>query len=604
MAVDWSLVTSLTLDSLGLDELVAGVETKECYSFGLHLAKLTREEDRWTPEQQASLDFIVQVLLMGLQSDNHVEPYGPMFTLGEERRPIPAGFPREELNKLGEWIETLRDPELRARFFDVWWVQGKHYPAARQAVAAYLDSAIRLEDPDNWPPCMSRFERAVRLAASLGKGGSELRARALGMIEEAVRKYHGTDPLYLTAKLTRLMMEFGWGDLRELARFNVKAARAAETARDFWRAREYHSVAADCYRMAHDAESAAECQRAAAEALALESDLAFSQPGRGALTAATILSDAIEAMRRAPGGKDRAEELHTRLLEMQQKALPEFKSVSAEMDTTELVHQALARVAGKPLQDAIIALCGLRNVPSIDSLRTQAETQARISVFASLMTTEVVNARGRLVAKVPPWPKGVVDIEDDAVRWRMYRSAQFSRHLAVDAVINPARQVILSEHAPSRDDIMPFIEYSPWVPPNHRESICRALVAGFGGDMLLVAHLVPIQFEAVVRHALESAGAVTTTFEAGGVQKERTLGALLEMPESVPLFGQAGVFELQDLLADQLGRNLRNEVAHGLLEDGAMFSPDVLYAWWLLLKYCVWTSRVHEVDANIRDDAA
>lgn len=35
----------------------------------------------------------------------------------------------------------------------------------------------------------------------------------------------------------------------------------------------------------------------------------------------------------------------------------------------------------------------------------------------------------------------------------------------------------------------------------------RAIVAGFHGDMLLVGHLVPIQFEAVVRQAVEAGGA-------------------------------------------------------------------------------------------------
>lgn len=114
--------------------------------------------------------------------------------------------------------------------------------------------------------------------------------------------------------------------------------------------------------------------------------------------------------------------------------------------------------------------------------------------------------------------------------------------------------------------------------------------------MLLVAHLVPVQFEALIRYALELAGATTTTFEAGGVQKERTLGALLELPEASKLFGEARVFELQDLFADQLGKNLRNEVAHGLLDDAALFHPDVLYAWWLLLKYYVLTSRFPDTE--------
>ena len=82
--------------------------------------------------------------------------------------------------------------------------------------------------------------------------------------------------------------------------------------------------------------------------------------------------------------------------------------------------------------------------------------------------------------------------------------------------------------------------------------------------------------------------------EPGGVQPERPLGVLLDTPEATQAFGADGVFELQSLLVDPLGTNLRNEVAHGLLGDSGLFGEDVLYAWWLLLRYCVVTSNLVE----------
>lgn len=51
---------------------------------------------------------------------------------------------------------------------------------------------------------------------------------------------------------------------------------------------------------------------------------------------------------------------------------------------------------------------------------------------------------------------------------------------------------------------------------------------------------------------------------------------------------------MHDVFVDQLGADLRNEVAHGLLQDEQMFRADVLYAWWLLLRYSVLSSAVAE----------
>jgi hypothetical protein len=58
------------------------------------------------------------------------------------------------------------------------------------------------------------------------------------------------------------------------------------------------------------------------------------------------------------------------------------------------------------------------------------------------------------------------------------------------------------------------------------------------------------------------------------------------------VFGADGVFQLQDLLADTLGANLRNEVAHGLVNDNQMFGDDVLYLWWLFFRYCLLASEM------------
>ncbi|RYH32854.1 MAG: DUF4209 domain-containing protein [Alcaligenaceae bacterium] len=176
----------------------------------------------------------------------------------------------------------------------------------------------------------------------------------------------------------------------------------------------------------------------------------------------------------------------------------------------------------------------------------------------------------------------------------MFSVARMGRGLAVQALLNPARAEIRDTHNPDRQDIAGLIQHSPWIPPGHAESVMRALVAGFHGDMLVAGHLVPPQLEAMVRHVVESRGGTTSKLEPGGVQPERSLGPLLETPEALHAFGEDGVFELQDLLTDQLGTNLRNEVAHGLLDDSGLFGTDVLYAWWLLLRYCVITSKLME----------
>jgi hypothetical protein len=390
------------------------------------------------------------------------------------------------------------------------------------------------------------------------------------------------------------LLEFRYGDAREYGLFAAEAAKAAEVAGNFWRAKDYYDLTAECHRLAADPGGEASALRQAAECLVQESEAAQKQPGRGGIAAAAVLSDAVEAMRQAPGGRQRAAELHEKLLAVQKAAMTEMKAVSTELDATELVQQALAAVRGKPLGEAIMALCRMSKPPLIAKLKQEVHDHARVAVFGSLLPNEVVNSRGRVVARAPGLLAGADDPNESGLRWRMFKNARLGRALTVQAVLNPARQEIYFTYAPDRQDLAELIRYSPWIPPGHAESVMRALLAGFQGDMLVAAHLVPPQFETVIRHVVESRGGSTSMLEPGGLQPERPLAVLLETPEALAAFGADEVFELQDLLVDPLGTNLRNEVSHGLLDDSGMFGHDVLYAWWLLLKFCVVTSKLAE----------
>lgn len=585
MSIDWSLITPEALQTLDLENLLEGVELRQCFNFSQHLTRLCNEPERWSPVEAACLRFAAQITSMRLRRDEPSEPYGPMFQTGGGRSAAPADFPRETLKAVYPWAACLKDAELRARFLDVVWVQAKLFRAAKEAVPAYIVSAQSLFDPQHWTAYAERLERAIRLAASLGKPGAELIDSAFQEVLSVVRRLGGSDPLYLTLRLTQLLLEFRRGDGAELAEYTSKAARMAEESGDFWRANGYFNATADCYRAAHQPDEEAKYRRAAAESLAKEAEAALSQPGRGAIAAATVLSSAVQAMRQAGGGKERAAELGRRLIELQAQAVSELHSISTTIDVSDQVRTAEGIVRGRPFREAVLRLCQIVRSPSLDSLREEVGEQARTAVLDADSPQDVLNSRGRVVAKVPGLERGAADPSLPGLRWRMFRCAARRRSLNAQAVIEPARQIILHEHAPARDQVLDVIRHSPWIPDGRHESVARAIVAGFHGDMLMVGHLVPIQFEAVVRQAVELGGAPDPMLKPDGTQAERTLSALLDSAEAKRAFGEAGVFELEDLLIDPLGSNLRNEVAHGLKSDSDFFSNQFVYTWWLFLRY-------------------
>jgi hypothetical protein len=180
MSINLDLVSVELLKSLDFDQLLSGVEERECLAYYTELSRLTRDEVHWSPGQLECIRFVGALLMMGLRSSDANQPYGPMFEFGGDRSFIPDDFPKDFLSPLNDWVYGLADPELRARLLDVFWLRLRARPAVEGAVIAYVQSALRLEHPRHWPPCLERIERALRLSASLGKGGKRAKGARIG----------------------------------------------------------------------------------------------------------------------------------------------------------------------------------------------------------------------------------------------------------------------------------------------------------------------------------------------------------------------------------------------------------------------------------------
>lgn len=584
MTLDWSLVTPEALESLDVEALLAASTEREALAYSTVLAPMLADEKRWQPAQFACIGFLQGMLQMVLRHANALEPYGPMFVLGGQRSWIPADMPKDMLLRIHPWAEKVIDPELRARTLDVIWMQARHFPAAQGAVRAYVAASKLHPTADDWFQREARLERGLRLAASLGKGGIALKDEVLTEICDVVAQPDDGTPL--RRRLIGLLLEFNHGDPAALGNHAAAIGTAASAKSHFFQAKDAHSLAADCFAKADDSASCAQEQRAAAEALASEAEAAFLRPSQGAIAAASIMGDAVTAMRQA-GGSARAAQMHDRMLEWQTQSLAQLGMVSTRLDVTDLTRRAIEAVRGKPFRDAVLTLCRLVGPPTIDSLRTQVKETAKVAILGSMMPLSVMNYRGRTVAIIPPLDADAQDISDDGLRGRMFHDARRQRDLNVSAILVPALREICEEHRPTRHDIAELIRYSAAIPKGHGESFLRALLAGFDGDMLLVAHLVPPKFEAMLRHIMEGMGADTSILGPTGLQPERIFKPLLELEEAKTAFGEDAVFEMMDVFVDTLGANLRNEALHGLMPDNAMFSTEVFYAWWLLLRYCV-----------------
>ncbi len=120
--------------------------------------------------------------------------------------------------------------------------------------------------------------------------------------------------------------------------------------------------------------------------------------------------------------------------------------------------------------------------------------------------------------------------------------------------------------------------------PNRRPLYARALAAGLTGDFVLATHLLVPQIEESVLHLLRQAGHLRSGLTDEQIELQHGLGSVLARPESAAVLGEDVVFDLQGLLVEHLGSNIRNRTAHGLIDPAQFDTPTMRYLWWLALR--------------------
>jgi hypothetical protein len=538
----------------------------------------------------AVLSLLADISSYALRADNPREPFGPRAIFDNKRTPSIEDLEDDQLAFLVEIHESVAVADLRARVADVLFVRKRHHRFASVALDAYLESAARLLTPTDWVEASHRFERSLAIAVTL----KTERDRVVDIVTSEAEQRRG-DTSYFTAKLMQALMERRLGNPEVMASLAEAAATKAAAQHDWDRAREYLLLASQWHRKNSKTDEALRARQDAAESYVKLAEIA---PTR--FLEATHLERAIHALRTMPGNHARVDELHRRLMAVQVEALQEFKEIgSASMNLGEIAAKARSQVAGKTFQNAVAELVLLWHSAPTARLREEVTTTARDAPFFSAIQKIMVNRQGKVVSKRGSLLAGTPEQREEALRQAMFERAAQQREGVVASAIKPARAQIFEEHFIDVRDLLAMTTASRFVPAGREELFALGFVAGLTGNDAVALHLLMPQLEHAVRTLLAQSGALTSKVDDDGIQDERDLGWLLYQPEAKEVFGEDLLFDMQGLLVERSGSNLRNLMAHGLLDPDQCIQAQSTYFWWLTLRLVVWPLLDHgEVPAQ------
>jgi Domain of unknown function (DUF4209) len=535
-------------------------------------------------EKADAFRLVGHVLGLPLNPSNSPHPFGNP----QNNRSFENIAP-ERAADLGHLAIDVQLAQIRARLADVAWMKTRKTPDfARLAVAAYIESARASEDPRDWTECAKRVERAARLSRSLG-ANDESFASVSSYLLEIVRRYRGSDPLFLTGKIVELLLEFEIGEPDEYVEYLSNAIAAARDAGEFHRCRYYLDVLARVHDRRKDAHAKNETLRELAKTFELEAERHAQQDKN--LVAAHFFNQAIQAHRRVPGSAAYVDALRPKLQVSERASISELKRISVPLEIDEQAANARMHVSGLQTRQAILRLAHIVPIESFESMKEIVLKNASIAPLSHITGGTALDSEGRTIG-IKPGLSMEEESHDEALFSHIVEQMRFHRSINVQAVIVPAFEQVINEHAIELKEMENLASYSPFVPPGREGIFSEGLYAGFAQDFRSALHLLVPQIENSFRYLMQENEIITTKLDNSGVQRQIDLNELVVDQRLAAIISPNILFEVRCLMTDNRGPNLRNQIAHGMLDDSAFLSVEAIYAWWLILLICLFGPTV------------
>ena len=561
----------------------------------LDAAKEAEGDDR----QAKALWLLADACSMTFSPDRAVEPFKPRFHgLSFSPNDLTDG----DVAFLGNAVIAMKTSApgaylLRARLADLLWLvqQPRDVEFALLAIDNYR--AVPLNGETWVRDGLDCWQRALLLArltkTAAGNRGEEMDASVLEAFDSATK-----EDGFLAVKLAELMRSNGLGRdaAASIASKLESLGDASAGEGELLRARSYLHEAHRWFKALGDDSRATATTVGEAECYVKEAECRLSSADPSYGVAANFIEKAIQTYLTIPNKRretcnatERLENLKVRLREYGKRAVDELaRTQGPKVELSDSIRRARAAVTGKTTVEALTAFASLSPWASADELRDGAiEMLRKYPIGALLFPNISVSRDGRFVARNPPAHLGDTLTESDEVviRDRMLGEYGIRVGLVTQGSILPALEALRFEHRIRESEFIELANQAAIVPPGRGLLFGKALFAGYDGDFAAAVHLLVPQIEHMVRFHLSRAGVETRHLDNNGIQTEKGLNSLIALPESSDVFGSDIVFELTFLFSEPGGANLRNMIAHGLLDDmEAAHGLYPIYAWWLTLK--------------------
>lgn len=478
---------------------------------------------------------------------------------------------------------------IRARITDVLWVCRKDYKAAGIAACSYKELFIKLFDPTHWINCFNMIKRAITISAQIGKG-KNLYNKCCQAAFDKIMLLDGNDPYWLSIKLIELLCYQKFGNENQLIDIADKIIINSAEIHNVKKVRSAYEIKLNFLK---DSEAKKQVNMQFAVFLENEADRVQGNNVQGVFNAAGYLDEAVKIYNNN-GYKEEANEAKKKLIVIQKKIHGSMVPISVNVEQEDFYEDIIKNFEGLSFKEYIIRLAQYTSFYRRDFLKNDVLKAHELYLSQRLFGENIVNGSGQIIESIPPldWDEPEKDV--DLLEMHMHRSALTFECILGETHLRLGIEKLNRDFRYTQNDLGFLINDNPIVPDGRESIFASAIYLGLQGQYYEALHILAPQMENLFRNIAKAAGGMTINFKDDGTSEEKALKTIFSMTELTDSYDEDILFLFKGLLNEQSGANIRNLIAHGLMEEneasggiGIYFICAVIHLLALTSKECL-----------------
>lgn len=477
--------------------------------------------------------------------------------------PNPDSFTEEAFSYFRKRADETNNPIHRAQYYDFLWEKKGEYVYAEKGIDSYLD-CIPIYLQNDWQSELSdALDRAKNLTLQINKREK---------LEVIVDKYYNVlEELGKSQNITALYSHILTSLLPIKQDIDIDLTRLeslCEEAITFHKDKESEGESSFTLQQLL-LDSLAEISKVSGaqggveeaglrKAQCLEREAEWKKIHSGNLVASVFYEQALQEYIKLGKYPSKVQELKIKIKECNKEAVEkgEFKRISAKVEVPREEIEAWQNEIRKLSVTEILELLSYPEVvvPSWEKAKRRAEERAKEFPMQFLFPMRI-QRHGNVVETVVG--------DEEHLEYSAIQEILTILSFFATTRLRDAMKILTQEKSLKALTFKDFLSRSNLFEKKHLNIIEKGFEAYLRGDSISAIHLFVFQIEDILRHTVGKLGLPTTSFR-GERTTERYLEDILNEPKLKSGLGEDFTMLLKVFLC-QRGRNLRNDVAHGLL---------------------------------------